>query len=575
MIIQTPRTNRPEDWQHIVSWPGLRMPAKVWIAYCITFLVAFIGVDYFSSKKLNISISSEKFNQYFSRMYPHCIKSKWSCIWNFSSNSDASSQNQQTGRSVSVILWSDSGIERNEELVWPLHMETHADALDAILRYEPMAVFVDILFVDDPAKRGDESIEDLIDIIEKYEAEEVPIFFGDSHVDTIQVIEPLRNALGEGELIPVTLTANHTQITYPAKVDAGPDKERTNNGAVAIYEHVKKEILEKEILDINDFHIFWGGNSSEITRKGWDCHRLEMPGSFHEILLQALREIMPLSGSDPGSSELDAKTGSIACPYIPTLPADLFVEIPVCLPLPSNSDFFDFSDSSECRRYTSDYLANNYPSLEIDDVLGTVKDKYIVYGASFQAVSDIHRVPIYDHQGLPGVFVHAMALDNLVEMEGKVHSASTAHARDWWPDRILYYLISVPLSVLSFAISGYLIFSLWHSLERKAHRPMENLAARIVRWRSSGQIGAREVFMLKSIKLISLMAEILFHGVVIVSIGGLVLFITWLAFLYLRIGVINWLAILLSSGVLSIWTKTPFAEGLVDILLRRPSSGHH
>ena len=562
MNTRATRTHRPEDWQHIVYWPGLRMPPKVWLAYCVTFLVAFLGIDYFSSKRLNISISSEKFNQYFARAYPHCI-SEGSCIWNFDPDSNASDRGLRTTRPVSVVLWTDSGIERDQERVWPLRMDAHATVLDSILRYNPKAVFVDILFVDDPAKRGDESIEELTDTIDDYKDAGIPIYFGDSHVDAIRVVEPLRNALGEDGLIPIALTSNHTQVTYRAKVDAQSNDQRAN-GAVAIYQRTG---MTKEHLDINDFHIFWGGASSEIADKVWNCHPLEMPDSFHGILLQALREIArPVLGSESGPSESDWKTNSVACPYIPTLPADLFIDIPACVPDSSQPD-------SSCTRNTSEYLTTNYSGLGIDDILESVTDKYIVYGASFQAASDIHRVPIYDHQGLPGAFVHAMALDNLIEMDGNVHAAPTA--RDWWPDGVLYYLISVPLSVLSFAISGYLIFSLWHALEEKARRPLEKVAVRIVRWKSPGHIGGREVIMLKSIKLISLMVEILFHGLVIVLTGGLILFITWIAFLHLRIGVINWLAILLSSGVLSIWTKTPFAEGLVDILLRRPSSVQH
>ena len=532
------------------------MPIRIWIAYCLTFLAAFLGIDYFSAKKLNLPISAEKFNQYFSLAYPHCMSER-TCIWNFAPDPETKDED----RPVSVILWTDAGLKRDEDVVWPIRMETHAAALDSILRYKPKAVFVDILFVDDPAKRKDYSIGDLVDAIEDYQEEGVPIYFSDPNSSTVSVVEPLATVLRKNHknnLIPVILKSNSTQIAYPAEVSTPSGVSRAN-GAVAIYRDNNGDTISKDETNSGDLHLFWGGRTSEINKKVWKCHQLALPETFHGILFRALREIVASTESRPD-------TGSIACPYTPVLPADIFVDIPACAP--------DYErPESSCFDRTRNFLKANVPGneIDVDDVRRVIEDKYIVYGASFEGASDIYRVPIYDHKGLSGVFVHAMALDNLIEMDGDVPTTQTGRTM---LEATLYYAISVPLSVFSFVMSGYLIFSVWHSAERRMSIPIERYALRVVHWRrrQRGNVKILEVIILKSIKLASLSVEILYHGLVIVFIGGLVLFCTWLVFLNFCIGVINWAAILLSSGVLSIWTKTPFAQGLVDIFSRGPSS---
>lgn len=536
------------------------MPARMWFAYCLTFLVAFLGFDYFSAKKLNLPISAEKFNQYFSLAYPHCMSER-TCIWNFVPDPETDAQSLKESRPVSVILWTDVGLKRDKDVVWPIPMETHAAALDSILRYKPKAVFVDILFVDDPAKRGDHSIEDLVDTINGYEDDGVPIYFSDPNSPTMSVVEPLANALGKDGLIPVMLNSNSTQITYPAEVRT-PSGESRANGAVAIY---RKNTEPKEGTNSGDLHLFWGGHTSEINKKVWNCYQFGMPETFHGILSRALREIIkPVSVSDDASTEPRPDAGSIACPYTPVLPADIFVDIPACTPDPAQVN-------SLCFRRTENFLKANIPKIKIGDVRTVITGKYIFYGASFEGASDIHRVPIYDHKGLSGVFVHAMALDNLIEMDGRVPKAQTGRTIR---EAALYYVFSLPLSVFSFVISGYLIFSVWHSVEGRMSILIERVALRVLNWRrrERASVGNLEVIIHKLTRFLSLLIEILYHGLVIVFIGGVILFCTWLVFTKSTIGVINWTAILLSSGVLSIWTKTPFAEALVDILFRKPSS---
>ena len=58
-----------------------------------------------------------------------------------------------------------------------------------------------------------------------------------------------------------------------------------------------------------------------------------------------------------------------------------------------------------------------------------------MYGAELHGIGDIYDVPIHGGFRLSGIFVHAMALDNLLETGGNVHFVNKA--KGWF-----YYLLS-------------------------------------------------------------------------------------------------------------------------------------
>lgn len=113
----------------------------------------------------------------------------------------------------------------------------------------------------------------------------------------------------------------------------------------------------------------------------------------------------------------------------------------------------------------------------------------------------------------------------------------------------MYYAVSALLATILFFIAKCVFFHLWH---RFVHDIVQ----------------ARSI----PLRLALLAVEmILWMAFVILSAGALI-FVTWtlyrLSFLYepFRFGIMNWVGILVVSGLLAIWVKQPFADELAEIL---------
>jgi hypothetical protein len=79
---------------------------------------------------------------------------------------------------ISVVLIEDRTFEESLDETWPMRYVQHARILGRILSYEPAAVFVDILFLDDD--RDDPTIDSLLAVIDDYRAAHVPLVFADA-----------------------------------------------------------------------------------------------------------------------------------------------------------------------------------------------------------------------------------------------------------------------------------------------------------------------------------------------------------------------------------------------------------
>ena len=160
-------------------------------------------------------------------------------------------------------------------------------------------------------------------------------------------------------------------------------------------------------------------------------------------------------------------------------------------------------------------------------------------------MGDIYDVSIHDGHKLSGVFIHAMALDNLLETGGNVHFVKKERK---WITHVLYYLLSAFLATILFFIIKWAFFDLWHCVVHCMNKSRMWI----------GRVGC-------------LALELLYWLVLVVITGAVLILAAWtvylLAFLYepFRFGVLNWVGILLVSGLLSVWIKIPFAEELAEI----------
>ena len=186
------------------DWSGFSV--RRGIGYFFAFLITLSLIDVFGVKKSVAFGSATLFNRYFANAYPHCIRGirgirDLKCIFNWRDGKQPNPRPES--KDVSVVLWNDSMLDRSD-MVWPLRMEAHAHVLETILAYEPKAVMVDIFFLDDPARRGDHSLDALLDIVKEYAESGVELYFLEP--SGTRTIPTLRVAAGDDNILSAVLS---------------------------------------------------------------------------------------------------------------------------------------------------------------------------------------------------------------------------------------------------------------------------------------------------------------------------------------------------------------------------------
>ena len=486
------------------DWTGFSV--RKGIGYFLAFFLTLVMIDAFGLKKHVALGSATLFNRYFANAYPHCIRDP-ACLlsWGVPTPGDP----RPEGKHVSVVLWNDAMLERSD-LVWPLRMESHAHVLETILAYGPKTVLVDIFFVDDPARRGDDSLDALVDIVGEYAQSGVDLYFLEpSGAGTVQA---LRDAAGTCNILPAAFSSSPSSV-YP--------------GDGAAFEAYRRA-YGSDGPAIGDFHMFWGARSDPVTKKFfWGCAASYDPDTradgFPENVLDLGLEVV--ADLAPSGSE-DAW-----CPYLPTVPADVLH----CLP-PTNE--ITSERALEC-------MARVGARADVEDVAYALAGNHVFYGAQFSGMGDVVRTPVSGDHVLPGVYAHATALDNLLSTGGSVHFTK---GRTW--ETIHYYVITALVAAGSFFLVGWALFDLWPRLEHRL-------------------VGAWP-----ALRRVILVVDFAYYAIVVAVVGGLLLFLAWALYLLaavyppVRFGVLNWTGILLASGVLSVWAKKSLAEGLGSLVGR-------
>lgn len=492
--------------------------------YFMAFLITFTFVDLFQVKESAQHGSFDKFNRYFANSYPECVPENifgiFGCLIGWTAVGDPESGSSPM---VSVVLWTDRMLNASSKS-WPLRMEEHARVLETILPLRPKAVLVDFFFLDDPENRGDESLEDLIDVICDYQETA-----GTEAGTKLYLSEP-NPELGQLTTKRLTVGVKDTcglDLTDPKQSDVvrivsavlsgSPSRIYSRDGAAA-------RMFSSE-PGMEDFHLFWASNSSQPFLDEDDCTKSDalFPGNFGEVLLKIAKSAF----DDPSDAS------GTPCPY-PTVMSAHAVH---CLRAAPIDDVTGarMKELEDCGLTKDDY----------EIIKRTMKEKYVFYGAELHGLGDIYDVPIHDGHKLSGVFIHAMALDNLLETGGNVHFVSKERR---WGTRVLYYLLSAFLATILFFIIKWAFFDLWHCIVHCMNKSRMWI----------GRVGC-------------LALELLYWLVLVVITGAVLILAAWtvylLAFLYepFRFGVLNWVGILLVSGLLSVWVKIPFAEELAEI----------
>jgi CHASE2 domain-containing sensor protein len=275
------------------------------------------------------------------------------------------------GRDDVAVALIEEDTLRHLGMNWPWPYSDHARVLDGILAYSPKAVAVDILFAD---PRDDASLEQLLFVIERYQRMGVPLYF----VGSPNVTPPVRQELLDS---PATIVAGTINLfdgvarQYPETVDClNGQGVHCPSLAVRIYEDLYGVDIPRADDDDTALELIWGTDTHPINRK-W-MRVLEDNGQLGTcpddvgILTRVYRAL------------IDVDRLRSTCPHQGTFPVEAVMS-----------------------------------GMEDADIRELVEDNVVFYGAKLEGSADLAFTPT--NGLLAGVYVHAMALDNIIAFKGK------------------------------------------------------------------------------------------------------------------------------------------------------------
>jgi len=299
---------------------------------------------------------------------------------------------------------------------WPWKYGDHARILDALLQYKPKAVVVDFLFVD---SRSDDTLQNLIDEIGRYRKVHVPIYF-EGGIDLPYGENPLRPELAKTGVpvldptIPVNAGVarqyNATGRCFNQKPDAG-------GACPSLAMRVFRDTYGKKypLAPVNDMmELVWG------TRTAPENHwmtRTDANGDQHSCFedMSLLRRWY--------LAFLNTSAVKSPCPYTAEFPVDALLLSP-----------------------------------DDKDVVKMASNRVIFYGGALQGAQDRTYTPANDL--LPSVFVHAMAMDNLITFRGRPYQNAISVRGRPVDGNLVQILATIPVILILSLIH-------WRSIRRE------------------------------------------------------------------------------------------------------------
>jgi len=255
---------------------------------------------------------------------------------------------------TTVVLFREDNLRMLKE-PYPVSYERHAEILEALSIYQPRAVFLDFVFLD---KRSREATATLRQAICNLREAKIDVY--------LAVLEPMTRpdpnepwvfecaAQVSAQISPVYAASG--VLTYAHGFDVGDKFLPTPAFAMAAPQ------LKLEPRTAQDMEIIWGNGVAELNQR-WmsECKR---SGTWFSHLVSIF-------------TNNASKMVKLRCPYTQT--------ITVAHLLGSSGDA---------------------------DVARVLKNGAVFYGAAFNLTGDRVVSPVFEE--MPGVYLHAMAYDNLV-----------------------------------------------------------------------------------------------------------------------------------------------------------------
>jgi len=281
---------------------------------------------------------------------------------------------------ASVVILRDESFKGS----WPVSAIVHAEILEAILSYQPKAVFIDFAFIDE---RDDKTMQsEFIPFLESYiaETDSVNLYFL-----TIPPTEELpKGILAEIAGTGVKLVSGPAEdkqfpgLKYVAQTKPVQLANKLAPSVPAVAFAMYRDQFPEQLIAPDNMEIVWrlysktGNNGPYLCKQQCTSGFLRFMHRFLKYTPDFVGELFRQKFSCLSNMEIRQQ-----CPPIQTLDAHFLLN--------------GVSDE---------------PSQSL--IKQTIKGKYVFYGADLDAVND-HILPP-THNSIAGVYFHAMALDNLL-----------------------------------------------------------------------------------------------------------------------------------------------------------------
>ena len=298
---------------------------------------------------------------------------------------------------TTVVLMNEATLE-HLDATWPTPLGTHARLLRIIRDMGPRAVMVDFVF---PDERDDPTVAELRQEILAFEDEGIPLYFARAEGSGLDWIRP---GLPEAKLVSIVepvsdgvsrtydvcsrapdgkpgcaCAAEGSQFTAcPAGTDAtSPQSPVALTAAFQLFKELQGLPQGFSVQEPVPMDVIWSNRFNEVndtwmkkdSTEDLEDLCIDMVSGVWDWLNRALR----------GSERYGFRQ---TCPYTTTLSARMLLRAP------------------------------GHPELEKH-----LRGKVVFYGADLAGLEDTVVPPT--HVKLPGVYLHAMALDNLLTFEGR------------------------------------------------------------------------------------------------------------------------------------------------------------
>lgn len=289
-----------------------------------------------------------------------------------------------TGRDKITVMLADDADLREYDEVWPVPLGFHQRRLQELLKFQPKAVFFDIVFLDD---RKDPDLQGFIDTACGARQAGVPVFVGSLASAGVAQSRTERAMLDRR----VDIGGRSTPCIEPAylnlridgfdqsvwEYDLALSAHRTGHDAAPQYLSPAARLyavdhpLNSEALH-EPMALVWGTAPDPLNLEWLDSDLRAQSKMATCASTWHWYRLLPIG-----------KAGPPLCPYQQVLPLRT--------------------------------LKGNQ-GVSGADLRAAIEGKYIIYGTSLQSNADLIVSPYHGHTA--GAFLHAMALDNLLSFEG-------------------------------------------------------------------------------------------------------------------------------------------------------------